>query len=433
MLLQNKGKKLLLSILIVFVGILPIILYETLIGSPPNITPGEAVELLDKPGANAILVDIRSSGEFKGNHIDGSLNWPYDKIMALSSLNDLPEQFAGKQLILLCKSGITSALAVRKLQKMGAANISNVRGGAEAWVANLKKPFKPGFYKIIKNSGEIKHFTSRDMPLFKELVVIGYGLVIKPLYMLLSLLLIIILWKARSFDLKTLKWGLVFFLAGETACWVNYFVFRDTSFLSEYLHSFGMVLSFAFVTFALFEGIDRRIIKYSDIEQKCAAIGLCRACFKYTEAPCGLKRFFLFLTLACIILAFIPLTGVPHWGSYNTTVVGTPYDFSHPVIYQLFEIRFCPYIAIVLFVITLIILLVKKVDPVTYAKVFFSGGIGYLSFGTLRFFLIASYRDNLLWYELWEEATELLFVVGVGITLWLFRHKLFKKEAASRA
>lgn len=430
---QKKRKKWLLSILILIVGLLPIILYVTIFGSPPTITPDEALQLLDEPGANAILVDLRSPQEFDDNYIEGSLNWPYAGIMALSSLDEVPEQFKGKHLLLMCRSGITGALAVRKLQKLGVKNITNIWGGAQAWVANMKKPFKGDFYKTINNSGEIRHFTSRDMSLFEELVVIAYGFVIKPGYMLLSLILIIILWQVSSLDLRMLKWGLVFFLVGEAACSVNYYVFGDNSYMSEYIHSFGMVLSFAFVTFALFEGMDKRIIKYSGPEKKCAAIDLCRACYKYTKVPCGLQRFFIFLTLACIVLAFIPLSGIPHWVSYNTSIVGTPYSFSHPVIYQLFEMRFCPYIAIGLFMITLFILLAKKTDPVAYAKVFFSGGVGFLSFGTLRFFLLASYRDNLLWNAFWEEATEFLFIAGVAITLWLFRHKLFRRETKSSA
>jgi hypothetical protein len=266
------------------------------------------------------------------------------------------------------------------------------------------------------------------MSLLQQWTVIIYAFGLKPAYMLLSLALIIILWRSRPFDLRMLKWGLVFFFTGEACCTLNSIFFGGWSYLFEYLHSFGMVLSFGFVTYAVLEGLDRRVIKYSDMDKKCAAIGLCRACFKYAETPCGLKRLFLFFTLACIVLSFIPLTGTTHWVSYNTHILGTPYNFSHPVINQLFEVRICPLIAMALFLTAALMLLFKKEDPVTPAKVLFSGATGYLSFGILRFFLLASYRNNLVWRAFWEEATELVFVAGLGITLWLFRHKLFKKE-----
>lgn len=424
----DKRKKLLLFLMIIVVGILPIVLYRMFIASEPTITPGEAMELLNKPGTEAVLVDIRTPAEFKNNNLYGAKNWPYKNIMALSSLDDVPEQFVGKHLLLLCKSGINSTFAVRRLQKLGAANITNVRGGMQEWLASAKAPYTLEFYKTREDSGETRNFTSREMPLYQQWIVIGYAFVIKPVYMLLSLIFIIILWRTPWFDLRALKWGLSFFLVGEAACSVNYLLFRNTSYLSEYLHSFGMVVSFGFITFALLEGMDRRIIKFSDMEQKCAALPLCRSCFKYTEAPCGLKRFFLFFALAGIVLAFIPLTGVPYWVSYNTYILGTLYNYSHPVIQQLFEIRLCPVIAILLFFTSLLILLFKKKDPVTTAKVFFSGGVGYLSFGMLRFFLLGSYRDNLLWEAFWEETTEFIFIAAVGITLWIFRHKLLKIE-----
>lgn len=428
MALSGRARGLLIYIMIVAAGLIPIVLYTVFIASAATITPREALELLENPVSNALIVDIRTHGEFKDNHLYEAKNWPYESIMALSSPSDVPGQFAGKHLLVLCNSGIKSALAVRRLQALGVANVSSIHGGMQEWIANAKAPYTMEFYKIGKDSGETRNFTLREMPLYKQWIVIIYGFVIKPAYMLLSLVLIIVLWSIRSLDLKAIKWGLVFFLLGEAACSVNYYIFQDSSHLSEYLHSFGMVVGFGFITFALLEGMDRRIIKFSDREQKCAALGLCRACFKYTEVPCGLKRFFLFFTLAGIVLAFIPLTGVPHWVSYNTHILGTLYNYSHPVIYQLFELRLCPIIAILLFFITFFILLVKKEDPVNQAKVFFSGGIGYMSFGILRFFLHASYRDDLLWSAFWEEATELVFVAALGIILWIFRHKLLKKE-----
>lgn len=426
--MKKKGKIILLILAIAAAGILPMLLYGIFIGSVPTITPGEAVELLNKPDSDTVLVDTRTAEEVRDNRLYNAQNWPYKSIMTLSSLDEVPEQFNDKHLLLLCKSGITSALAVRKLQKLGLTKVTNIRGGAQAWVAEVQELYAPEFYRIIKDSGETKHYTRRKLSLFKQWLLIFYSFGIKPLYMLLSLLIIIILWRVRSLDLKTLKWGLIFFLTGEAACYVDSLIYHGWSYLFEYIHIFGMVIAFGFVTFAILEGVDRRIVKYSDPEQKCAAIDLCRTCFKYTDAPCGLKRLFLFITLACMAVAFIPITGVPHWIAYKTHILGTPINHSHPVIIQLFEIRFCPYFALALFFITFLILLFKKEDPVSPAKVFFSGGTGYLSFGILRFFLSATYRDNPIWKAFWEEATELIFVAAVGITLWLFRHKLFKKE-----
>ena len=62
------------------------------------------------------------------------------------------------------------------------------------------------------------------------------------------------------------------------------------------------------------------------------------------------------------------------------------------------------------------------------AKIFFAAAMGPLGFGLMRLFLRTAYREDLAWANIWEELTELLFVAGVGIVLWLFRGALFREE-----
>ncbi len=427
MLLKTRGIRLVFCLSIVVVGILPIFFYWFHIGRVPSMTPRGAIKLLEQPGSKAVLVDIRTPEEFEGNRMDDAQNWPYESIMAVSSRSAIPKQFIGKHLILLCKSGIKSARGAQKLQKLQFTNVTSVRGGMEAWIAYADTPTNLEFYRIKEDSGMTMKTLVRKAPVLEQWIAVIFGFVIKYAgYMLLSLVLIVILWRSQSLDLKVLKYGLIFFLLGEASCGANYFIFQESSYLFEYLHSFGMVLSFGFVTFAILEGMDRRIIKVSDTRQKCAALGLCRSCIKYTDAPCGLKRLFVFLTPACIALSFIPLTIAPHWVSYNTHIFGTLYNYSHPIIYQLYEFQFCPIMAIILFVPALLVLLLEKEDPVTLSKVFFAGGMGFLGFSLLRLAFFVPYHDNLVWFTLWEEGTELIYIIGVGITLWIFRHKLFQ-------
>jgi hypothetical protein len=64
------------------------------------------------------------------------------------------------------------------------------------------------------------------------------------------------------------------------------------------------------------------------------------------------------------------------------------------------------------------------------AKVLFAGGAGFLGFSFFRLFLFAPYADNVVWQFFWEEATEIIFIAGLVIILWLFRKGLFPKTAA---
>ena len=243
---------------------------------------------------------------------------------------------------------------------------------------------------------------------------------------LLTLVLVIILWRRRSLELVALRWGLIFFFIGEMACQFNYILFDEQSQLMEYVHSFGMVLTFGFMTYAGFEGVDRRLVRYSDEKDSCAALGLCRACIKYDpKVPCGLRRMFHVILPAMMILATMPLLARTCAVSYNTRIYGTLYNYAHYVGYQLYEIRFLPVAAILLFAASWLALLIGRASGVHWAKILFACGMGAMGFSMLRLFTFAAWRNNLVWFIFWEEATELLFIVGVGVILWVFRAGLF--------
>jgi hypothetical protein len=114
--------------------------------------------------------------------------------------------------------------------------------------------------------------------------------------------------------------------------------------------------------------------------------------------------------------------------SYNSKILGVAYNYSHSVFYQIFETRYCPIFAIILLAASYAVLLFKKKDAVAVSKVFFAAGMGPLGFGLLRLIFFGLYRDNLVWFNFWEEITELLYVAGIGVVLWLFRRGLFREK-----
>ena len=107
-------------------------------------------------------------------------------------------------------------------------------------------------------------------------------------------------------------------------------------------------------------------------------------------------------------------------------IFGTFYNYTHRWIHQLFELVYCPIISIVLLTASLLILSLKKKDPLPLAKVFFAAGMGPLGFGMFRGVLVGLYSQNMVWFNFWEEGTELLFIVGICFTLWVFRQSLFR-------
>lgn len=268
----------------------------------------------------------------------------------------------------------------------------------------------------------------RESPLLDQWAAVITGFAVKPAYTLLSLLLVIVLWRQTAPDLAALRWAMLSFFVGENFCAANYLIYTDGSALFEYLHSVGMVMCFGFTVFAVLEGIDRRLIKFSDPTGGCAAVGLCGRCIKHADVPCGLKRVFRLAIPALMVLALAPMTAHLLPVSYNTQILGTWYHQSHPIVYQVFETRYCPAFAFVMLAVSWAVLVFKKKAPVAWSKVFFAAGLGAMGFSYFRLLFFHAYRENLAWFGAWEELTELIFVIAAATVLWIFHNALFLRS-----
>jgi phage shock protein E len=84
--------------------------------------PGTDYAQLVKNGA--VILDVRSSGEFASGHIEGSINIPVDALA--SNLNKLKDK--NKVIITCCASGMRSAAAKGILKSNGYATVFNGGG-----------------------------------------------------------------------------------------------------------------------------------------------------------------------------------------------------------------------------------------------------------------------------------------------------------------
>lgn len=243
-----------LSLLIIIGGAIPVFHYWYYIGRLPGVTPLEARELLSTR-TDAVLVDVRSLDKFNQLHIENAQNWPYAEIASLASGDNLPRQFQGKTLLLICDGGVSSAQATRILRGRYGADAYSVEGGMQAWIASAGKPDGIAV-RLTGASGEPSPPPFKTSPWYEQFALAGAVLIIKPLYMLIALVLIVLMWRLKSPDGVAVRWGLVLFLAGETACGVNILFFSHSSYLLEFFHMYGMVLGFAFFTYGVFELLD---------------------------------------------------------------------------------------------------------------------------------------------------------------------------------
>ncbi|MGE7109880.1 rhodanese-like domain-containing protein [Lysinibacillus sp. NPDC047702] len=72
-----------------------------------------------------VFIDVRTPAEYKGRNIPQFKNIPLG-----SSFNQLPK---GKEIVVICQSGMRSSQACKQLKKQGFERVTNVRGGMSAY------------------------------------------------------------------------------------------------------------------------------------------------------------------------------------------------------------------------------------------------------------------------------------------------------------
>jgi len=430
---SSDRKVRLLVIGVMALGLLvPPMVYWWVFGRVDTVEPWEAIYMLGNRSSPAVLVDVRSANEFDAKHIDGAVNWPAADIDRCTSVADVPPEFRDKTLLMVCDVGYASAAVARHAEAIG-LNTANVRGGMQAWVAAPKGVRGKTLGRYVDAKGQTTALPFRESPPHEQFAAVASGYGMKTTYTLLSLVIVIVLWRSVAIDLVALRWAMIFFFLGENCCALNWHIFGETSYMLEFLHGYGMLLCFGLATYAGVHGLDSRVLMLSDPDRRCAALALCGRCVKHTDAPCGLKRTFYLIVPACMALAVMPLMADRQFESYNTVIYGTFYTYTHALPHQLFEFVFCPLAAVILFAASLGVLVFGKSASIEMPKVLFAMGAGPMGFGLLRMIVLAPYAHNQVWFTFWEEATELIFIIAVAATLWIFRATLLPARSGGQA
>jgi phage shock protein E len=92
--------------------------------------PGPKINFAQLVNEGAVIVDVRSKGEFDGGHIRNSINIPVNELGG--NLNKLKDK--NKPVIVCCASGMRSAAAKKMLQANGYTAVYN--GGGWAGLQN---------------------------------------------------------------------------------------------------------------------------------------------------------------------------------------------------------------------------------------------------------------------------------------------------------
>ncbi len=411
------------AILAVFLGLLPLGLYGFVLGSVPQVHANEAIEMLEAPNTGAVLVDVRPEPAYLERRIAGSISLPLAQIQALGAAKDMPPALQGKTLLLVCDAGVLSAQAARHLRRLGESAYS-VRGGMQDW-GRAWPQNKDSLFSRFELAGGVEQEPFRAMPPGEQAAATLALLWIKPTYMLLSAAVVFVLLRSKATDLRILGWSLLVFLSGEVFCAINYAFLKDNSYFAEYMHSYSMAVAFGLAAYALMEGLDERLVHFSEADKHCAMLPVCGPCVKYQEVRCGVRRIAQFTGVAMVVLAIIPLLSSFSYTAYNTLIGPVNHYYVRPMVHQWFEARYSPLVAIIL---TGLALLVMQHTPGTtlhpLARALLCAGAGFFGFGLFRVTLGLVYAEALVWATFWEELTELMFVAAVIYILWVFRRTL---------
>jgi phage shock protein E len=103
--------------------------------STTNISVEEANKLLNE-NKNLVVLDVRTEEEYKSGHLKNALLMPYDQIT--SRISEI-EKYSDKPVLVYCRSGNRSSVAVQTLEKKDFKNIYHMNEGISAWKYDLKK------------------------------------------------------------------------------------------------------------------------------------------------------------------------------------------------------------------------------------------------------------------------------------------------------
>lgn len=88
----------------------------------------DAVQLINRK--DAVVIDVRDVGEYEAGHIAGARHVPERQLA--ERLKEL-EKFRDRPMIVTCRSGTRSGVAVQVLRRNGFNEAVNLRGGIVAW------------------------------------------------------------------------------------------------------------------------------------------------------------------------------------------------------------------------------------------------------------------------------------------------------------
>ena len=109
-----------------FMLLLP--MFKASAGGVPNLSPAEAVNLINR--SHAIVLDVRDDAEFASGHIADAKHIP---LASLAERIAELKKYKDKPVLVNCQRGMRAIKACDILRKAEFTQVHNLQGGLEAW------------------------------------------------------------------------------------------------------------------------------------------------------------------------------------------------------------------------------------------------------------------------------------------------------------
>jgi len=100
--------------------------------SVPTMSQFDLLNRMQRKDPDLVVLDVRTAAEFAAGHVPGARNVSHDLLQSsIEELGDLRH----KQVVLYCRSGRRTMLAVEVLRKAGFKRLAHLEGDFLAWEA----------------------------------------------------------------------------------------------------------------------------------------------------------------------------------------------------------------------------------------------------------------------------------------------------------
>ncbi len=258
---------------------------------------------------------------------------------------------------------------------------------------------------------------------FEQFVSASSGLVLKPAHMIISAIILSKLRGMNSEPLRAFKAAFASLLVGEGACAANYIIANHGILVLDIVHDAGMIAFGIFLPFGLFIWFEDEILNMSTFERPCLMLKACGKCWKGAGTSCRLRGMMLLASMALTVLSAVPVSTPVVEVKEHGLVFGSGVNFGINHSLQFLEYRIYPVMALSFSTASMFLLFKGKVITKIAALLFFTGA-GFLMYSMVRISFIEAFRTVPYWADFWEEATELIAVVGSAYIIYAFRDRL---------